>query len=49
MFRNYYRCAECGCEWTFVWLSHCVDECPWCGACYMPPYKSEDVEGGDDD
>jgi hypothetical protein len=47
-FRNYYRCAKCGCEWTFVWPSHCKDECPWCGACYMSPYKSEDVEEGDD-
>jgi hypothetical protein len=26
-----------------------TDECPWCAACYMPPYKSEDVEEGDDD
>ena len=48
-FRNYYRCAECGCEWTFVWQSHCEDECPRCGDCHMSPYKSEDVEEGDDE
>jgi hypothetical protein len=43
-FRNYYRCAACGCEWTFVWWSRCQDECPWCEACCMSPYKSEDTE-----
>jgi hypothetical protein len=48
-FRNYYRCAECGCEWTDVWTAQCDDDCPWCGARHMSPYKSEDVEEGDDE
>ena len=48
-FRNYYRCAECGCEWTDVWSAQCDDDCPWCGARHMSPYKSEDVEESDDD
>jgi hypothetical protein len=43
-FRNYYRCAECGCEWTDVWPAQCDDDCPWCGARHMSPYKSEDAE-----
>ena len=47
-FRNYYRCAECGCEWTDVWSAQCDDDCPWCGARHMSPYKSEDIEEGDD-
>ena len=47
-FRNYYRCAECGCEWTDVWSAQCDDDCPWCGARHMSPYTSEDVEEGGD-
>jgi len=43
-FRNYYRCASCGCEWTDVWSSQCDDDCPNCGARHMSPYKSEDEE-----
>jgi predicted nucleic acid-binding Zn-ribbon protein len=42
-FRNYYRCAECGCEWTDVWSAQCDDDCPFCGARHMSPYKSEDI------
>jgi hypothetical protein len=48
MFRDYYRCAACGCEWTFVWPSRCEDECPWCEACCLPPYKSEHTESDDE-
>jgi hypothetical protein len=43
-FRNYYRCASCGCEWTDVWSCQCDDDCPKCGARQMSPYKSEDEE-----
>jgi predicted nucleic acid-binding Zn-ribbon protein len=43
-FRNYYRCARCGCEWTDVWSAQCDDDCPFCGARHMSPYKSEDIE-----
>jgi hypothetical protein len=42
-FRNYYRCASCGCEWTDVWSCQCDDDCPRCGARHMSPYKSEDA------
>ena len=48
-FRNYYRCAKCGCEWTDVWSAQCDDDCPGCGVRHMSPYKSEDVEEGDDE
>ena len=43
LFRNFYRCATCGCEWTDVWPAQCDDDCPLCGARHMSPYKSEDV------
>jgi rubrerythrin len=43
-FRNYYRCASCGFEWTDVWSCQCDDDCPQCGARHMSPYKSEDEE-----
>jgi DNA-directed RNA polymerase subunit RPC12/RpoP len=58
LFRNFYRCGECGREWTDVWSATCDDDCPHCGERHMSPYKSEDVEdasskaddeGGDDD
>lgn len=42
-FRNYYRCARCGEEWTDDWSATCDDDCPHCGARHMSPYKSEDV------
>lgn len=44
LFRNFYRCAECGREWTDVWSAQCDDDCPHCGARHMSPHKSEDVE-----
>ena len=44
LFRNFYRCAECGCEWTDRWSAQCDDDCPWCDARHMSPYKSEDTE-----
>jgi predicted nucleic acid-binding Zn-ribbon protein len=44
LFRNYYRCAECGHEWTDVWSAQCDDDCPSCGARHMSPYKNDDVE-----
>ena len=48
LFRNFYRCATCGHEWTDVWSAQCDDDCPRCGARHMSPYKSEDAEEGDD-
>jgi DNA-directed RNA polymerase subunit RPC12/RpoP len=43
LFRNFYLCARCGQEWTDVWPAQCDDDCPFCGARHMSPYKSEDV------
>jgi len=41
-FRNYYRCADCGHEWTDEWSCQCDDRCP---ACRMScsPYASDDL------
>jgi hypothetical protein len=49
LFRNYYYCEECGCEWTDVWSAQCDDDCPWCDARHMSPYKSEDTEDDEED
>ena len=49
LFRNFYRCDTCGCEWTDLWPAQCDDDCPLCGARHMSPYKSEDVEEGEDE
>ena len=43
-FRNYYRCTRCTKEWTDEWSAACDDDCPYCGACHMSSYKSEDIE-----
>ena len=43
-FRNYYRCARCGHEWTDEWSATCEDDCPECGARHMSPYKSDDAQ-----
>ena len=48
LFRNFYRCATCGSEWTDVWPAQCDDDCPLCGTRHMSPYKSEDAEESDD-
>jgi hypothetical protein len=48
-FRNYYHCPECGCEWIDISSAQCDNHCPWCGLQHISPYKSEDVEEGDDD
>lgn len=48
-FRNCYRCARCGGEWTDVWSAQCDDGYPHCGARHMSPYKSKDAEEGDDE
>ena len=34
LFRNFYRCANCGHEWEDVWSAMCDDDCPHCGAGY---------------
>lgn len=43
-FRNFYRCARCGHEWSDEWSAMCDDDCPQCGARHMSPYRSEDIE-----
>lgn len=48
LFCNYYRCCRCNHEWTDDWSAQCDDDCPACGARHMSPYKSEDVEDGDE-
>ena len=48
-FRNYYRRAKCGFEWTDISSAQCDDDCPYCGARHMSPFKGEDVEGSDDE
>jgi hypothetical protein len=48
LFLNYYRCESCGGEWTDVWSAQCDDDCPYCGARHMSPYKSDDYEEGND-
>jgi len=46
LFRNFYRCDQCGHEWSDEWSAMCDDDCPQCGARHVSPYKSEDaVEG----
>jgi DNA-directed RNA polymerase subunit RPC12/RpoP len=47
LFRNFYRCARCGHEWTDNWSGTSDDDCPACGARHMSPYQSEDT--GDDE
>jgi hypothetical protein len=48
-FRNYYRCTRCECEWTDIWSARCDDDCPFCGARHMSPYKSDDLAESDDE
>jgi predicted nucleic acid-binding Zn-ribbon protein len=43
LFRNFYRCNECGHRWSDVWSATCDDDCPQCGARYMSPYRSDDA------
>jgi DNA-directed RNA polymerase subunit RPC12/RpoP len=42
-FLNYYRCDDCGGEWTDEWSCQCDDDCPHCGARHLSPYKSDDI------
>jgi hypothetical protein len=48
-FRNYYRCTECGCEWTDICPARCEGNCPFCGARQMPPFKSDNLTESDDE
>ena len=44
-FRNYYKCARCNSPWNDEWSCMCDDDCPYCGARHMSPYKSDDLTG----
>jgi DNA-directed RNA polymerase subunit RPC12/RpoP len=44
LFRNFYRCAVCGHEWTDEWSAMRDDDCPHCDARHMSPYKSDDAD-----
>ncbi|MEY9748853.1 hypothetical protein ABIF65_008227 [Bradyrhizobium japonicum] len=46
---NYYHRAELNREWSDVWSAQCDDDCPYCGARHMPPYRSKDAEECDDE
>ena len=43
LYMNYYRCYECGHEWTDVWECMCDDECDECGAGDCTPVRSEQI------
>jgi rubrerythrin len=43
LYRNLYRCSECGTEWEDEWNSTCNDRCPTCDT-EIEPYKSEDIQ-----
>jgi len=43
-FRNHYKCARSGHEWTDMWSAMCDDDCPACGARHMSPIKSEEAD-----
>ena len=49
LYRNDYRCVACGGLWTDEWSAQCDDDCPYCGARQMSPYKSEAIEEGCDE
>jgi DNA-directed RNA polymerase subunit RPC12/RpoP len=49
MFRNFYRCARCGHEWTDLWSATCDDDCPHCGARHMSPQRSEELDQRSED
>ena len=49
LFRNFYRRARCSNEWMDVWSAACDDNCPFCAARHMSPYKREDVEEDEGD
>ena len=42
LFRNFYKCSECGTEWQDEWDCTCNDRCPKCNA-EIEPFKSEDI------
>jgi hypothetical protein len=47
LFRNFCCCERCTNEWMDAWSATCDDDCPFCGARHMSPFKSEDAEHDD--
>jgi len=41
-FRNHYFCESCGATWAAEWSDIVYDDCPFCRAQHMMPYKSDD-------
>lgn len=50
LFLNFYKCPRCKTQWTDEWSCQCDDDCPnaRCGLRHITPYKSEDMEDGDE-
>lgn len=42
IYRNHYKCSECGHEWADEWCAQCNDKCPTCRA-EIQPHLSEDT------
>lgn len=49
LFINHYECDRCGHDWADTWSCMCDDDCPNCGSRHYSPYKSEEIDGGNDD
>jgi len=43
VFTNYYKCSNCGHEWSDTWTATCDDDCPECGARHISPVRSDDL------
>ena len=43
IFRNYYKCGDCGYQWNNTWSAMCDDDCPECGSRHWTPVRSEDA------
>lgn len=42
LYRNLYRCEECGIEWEDIWDCSCNDKCPECNS-EIAPFRSEAI------
>jgi rubrerythrin len=42
--RNFYRCRQCGHEWTDDYSCQVEDDCPKCGHRHMSPVRSVDID-----
>jgi len=44
IYRNHYKCGDCGSTWTSDWSCMCDDDCPNCGSRHWTPVRSDDLE-----